>query len=204
MPSGLLFFCFAAVAQATLLTKPPPPIIESGTLNTATVFVGLSGYRDIRCGYTLMDAFTRAANPTRVSFGVVEQLGPGDMKCLDKYCELMTEKKGSCLYKDQIKTYHMDYVESKGPIIARAHQQTLIGGQEFCLQVDAQSEFVSNWDSKLIQQWKDTENDNGILTTYVHDISMRASGERSSVPHVCKTQWGGFNIVRNSQVLLMH
>ena len=116
----------------------------------------------------------------------------------------MKQSQGSCLYKEQIKVFHMDYTESKGPIIARANQQTLIGDEEFCLQVDAHTKFGSAWDVKLIKQWQDTGNDNGILTTYVWDIEMRTGADEgehtNGMPHVFKTEWGTNGMVRNSQV----
>merc|ERR1719326_1108222 len=183
----------------SLLEQPIVPHISSGTPETASVFIGLSAYRDIRCGYTLLDAFERAENPHRLTFGVVEQLAPEDIKCIDVYCELAGKQitsrfqtdDGSCKFKDQVKTYHMDFAESKGPIIARANQQTLITDEEFCLQVDAHTHFATGWDTKLVKQWQATNNDKAILTTYVHDIAMRDSpnGEPTGPPHLCKTQW---------------
>jgi hypothetical protein len=190
---------------AAALSSPPTPTISSGTPQTATIFMGLSAYRDIRCGYTLLDAFERAESPHRLSFGVVEQLAPEDRKCVDIFCELaesagskFVTADGSCKYKDQIKVYHMDYTESKGPIIARANQETLIADQEFCLQVDAHSNFATGWDTKLVEQWQATGNENAILTTYVNDISERDSSSAQQ-PHLCQTQWGANGMVRNSQ-----
>jgi len=203
----LLVFTAAAAALPSL---PPPPVISSGTAETATIFMGLSAYRDIRCGYTLLDAFERAENPGRLSFGIVEQLAPEDGKCVDVFCELAASAgskfataDGSCKFKDQIKVYHMDYTESKGPIIARASQETLIADEEFCLQVDAHSHFATHWDTKLVRQWQSTGNDNAILTTYVNDIADRDSGSAGQ-PHLCQTTWGANGMVRNAQARVVN
>ncbi|KDO27968.1 hypothetical protein SPRG_20352 [Saprolegnia parasitica CBS 223.65] len=118
--------------------RPPPPRVSA----TPDIFVGLSTFRDgHRCGYTLFTGFKRAVHPDRLYFGVVDQVNPGDLRCLDEYCKMANAEwpEEECKYKAQIKIDERLADDSRGPTYARHYQQKLVGDQEFCLQLDAHS-----------------------------------------------------------------
>jgi len=63
--------------------RPAPPVVPA----RPSTFVGISSYRDgARCGNTLFEVFSKAADPARVTVGVVDQRAAGEPSCLDVYC----------------------------------------------------------------------------------------------------------------------
>lgn len=176
---------------------PPKPTIN-GTVETASVFVGIAAFNDQRCGLTLYNLFSKAAHPTRVFIGVVDQLNKGVQDCLQTYCDKDVSVQGvgkECRYKDQVSVLRLDTTAAKGPVFARSHQNKLLQGEEFCLQIDAHSDVTQGWDSDLIEVWKAADNEMAILSTYVHDIqSMGQAWTKTIVPIVCRSEWVHTNI----------
>ncbi|OQR86573.1 GlcNac transferase [Achlya hypogyna] len=181
--------------------RPPPPVVSADH----DIFVGLSAFRDgARCGKTIFTGFSRAERPDRLFFGVVDQLLSGDEACVDAYCKLAAKAwpGHACKYRDQITVDARDAATSRGPTYARHFQQKLVGDQEFCLQLDAHSEFTTSWDSGLVHEWTRTGNEMAILTTYLHDIytHIHPNGTNlgaTTAPHICQTTRGGSGNVRN-------
>ncbi|KAF0700294.1 Aste57867_9172 [Aphanomyces stellatus] len=172
--------------------RPPPPRIPP----VFDIFLGVSAYRDgVRCGLTLFTAFSRASHPDRLHVGVVDQVLPDDSTCLDEYCNLATAHWGDCRYKSQIQIDSHDALTSTGPTTARYFQQKMIQNETFCLQVDAHSQFLSNWDTVLVREWTRTNNEMAVLTTYPTKFKRASSsslaGNRTSyytgtyAPHLC-------------------
>ncbi|RHY39341.1 hypothetical protein DYB38_011306 [Aphanomyces astaci] len=143
--------------------RPPPPRLPS----VFDIFIGISSYRDgVRCGFTLFTAFSRATHPDRVYVGVVDQVLPTDATCLDEYCKLATSHWGECKFKSHITIDSHDALKSTGPTGARHTQQQLIGDEEFCLELDAHSQLITAWDTKLVKEWVRTNNEMAVLSTY--------------------------------------
>ncbi|RQM27209.1 hypothetical protein B5M09_006454 [Aphanomyces astaci] len=150
--------------------RPPPPRIPS----SFDIFVGLSVFRDgLRCGYTIFTGFKRARNPDRLYFGIVDQVNPDDLKCLDEYCKLAKVEwpDDECKYKSHIRVDEHLADDSRGPTLARHYQQKLVGDQEFCLQLDAHSVFTNDWDVGMMQDWTTLNNEMAVLTTYLHNLN---------------------------------
>ena len=92
--------------------------------------------------------------------------------------------------------------DAAGPVAARARQSALFGGERFCLQIDAHADVVARWDAELIDEWLRTENEYGVLSTYVHHIDrLPINDKHDDVPLICKTKWGEGGMVRNEQAL---
>ena len=77
--------------------RPPPPRLLPD--EDRTIFIGTSGFRDgFRCGKSLFTALSLATNPSRLRFGVVDQLlfnkddvgatRTDDLSCVEAFCEL--------------------------------------------------------------------------------------------------------------------
>lgn len=82
-----------------------------------------------RCPQTLLNYFTKAKYPDRLSIGVVQQNDHGDVDCVAEYCKL---KNGSgegpeCPYFDNIRTVRVEAKLATGPCYGR-HLQVNIGG----------------------------------------------------------------------------
>jgi hypothetical protein len=133
------------------LGRPPLPYFDPREPNR--IFVGISAFKDAeRCGRTVFLLFDRARDANRVDVGVVDQKNSGDLECLEVFCRLQREKLGSCRNEAQAKRVIIDASMSKGPVFARSHQRQMLGEQTFCMQLDAHSQFVDNWDDELINQ----------------------------------------------------
>jgi hypothetical protein len=74
------------------------------------------------------------------------------------------------------------------------------------MQIDSHMDFVSNWDTKMLEMWASTENEYAILSTYVTDASeLKNLGDGKKgvnglheVPHVCMITFDGANgLIRN-------
>ncbi|OQR82091.1 GlcNac transferase, partial [Thraustotheca clavata] len=181
--------------------RPPPSRVP----DVYDIFVGLSTFRDgVRCGYTLYTGFKRAVNPDRLYFGVVDQVNPGDARCMDEYCKLAKAEwpTEECKYQTHIKIDEHLADDSRGPTYARHFQQKLVGNQEFCLQLDAHSIFTIGWDVGLVKDWKSTGNEMAILSTYLHHCHegyVKPDGTNNppdQLPHLCTTMRGGNGCVR--------
>ncbi|ETV78557.1 hypothetical protein H257_08063 [Aphanomyces astaci] len=181
--------------------RPPPPRIPS----SFDIFVGLSVFRDgLRCGYTIFTGFKRARNPDRLYFGIVDQVNPDDLKCLDEYCKLAKVEwpDDECKYKSHIRVDEHLADDSRGPTLARHYQQKLVGDQEFCLQLDAHSVFTNDWDVGMMQDWTTLNNEMAVLTTYLHNLNDFIGDDGTNkppnhLPHICQTMRGGNGLVRS-------
>ncbi|RHY30365.1 hypothetical protein DYB32_004371 [Aphanomyces invadans] len=168
-----------AFDQADL--RPPLPRVPK----VFDIFVAISNYRDsVRCGYAVWTAFARADHPEHVFFGIVDQTLPGDSKCLDEYCKLanVTWPNDTCKYSSHIKIDAVNASLSKGPAVARSRQRAMIDDQEFCMSIDAHTQYVYNWDTLIVEDWKLTENEMAVLSNY--PLSYAHIGPNFTVPTV--------------------
>lgn len=83
-----------------------------------TIFLMIASYRDFQCRETVASAFMRAASPERLFVGIVDQVLPGDVNCVDTKvsCSELPEQP-LCKYRDQISVYKMDARFSTGKIL---------------------------------------------------------------------------------------
>jgi len=74
--------------------------------------------------------------------------------------------------------------------------------------MDSHMTLVPHWDEELVHDWELARNEYAILTTYVHaDTNIGKFWGTNSwngpwkhdVPHICRTQWGDSDLVRNQQ-----
>jgi hypothetical protein len=157
----------------------------------AEIFVGISEYRDKRCGLTLQNLFKKAKFPNRLRLGVVQQTHTEDdhFDCVKDYCALMGSRgsnwQRTCPHFDQIKTIVFAYLDSRGPMYARYQQQSMIQNEEFCMQIDAHTDMVSNWDAEVMGMWGSIGNEYAVLSTRLPDVDTLNNPHNSDVPHLC-------------------
>ena len=199
--------------------RPPPPTFLSSP-DAAQILVSAVAYRDgHRCANTIYTAFKRATYPKRIRVAVVDQTmaEDGDTTCQAAYCQMArqyfadettqatNDSTGQpCPYLNQIAFDERDAKQSKGPVVARHYLQRLLQpADEFCLGIDGHSVFTNGWDVELLQDWTRTDNEMGILTTYVHDSTpyvIRPNGDNHphlETPHLCDVKRGGHGLPRN-------
>lgn len=100
---------------------PPPPKTDSWKRSDSSIFVGVSSFRDKRCPQTLVNFFTKAKYPGRVTVGVVQQNDHADVDCVVEYCKMMGgHAEGPlCPYFDNIKTLRVEAKWAAGPCYGR-------------------------------------------------------------------------------------
>mmetsp|Transcript_22884 Transcript_22884/g.33438 ORF Transcript_22884/g.33438 Transcript_22884/m.33438 type:complete len:534 (+) Transcript_22884:211-1812(+) len=183
--------------------RPPPIRSDSWKRNDTTIFVSISSYRDKLCPVTLFNMFTKAAHPSRLVAAVIQQNVPGDIDCYEQYCSLMRSHGFSqgdvCPYGSNIKMKRLDGNSAKGPTWARSFGSAMITDEEFCMQTDSHMDFMVGWDSLMLEMWALTENEYGVLSTYVTDstdfdnIKDKSKGINGlhEVPHLCIVRFHG-------------
>lgn len=160
-----------------------------------TIFVAIASYRDFQCRQTIESIFTRATYPSRIRVGVVDQYDyQVDTPCSQPQvpCE-QDPNQILCKYKSQIDFYQMEAQYAMGPVFARHLGNRMYRGEYFTIQCDAHVDFVLDWDTSIIQQWKSARNEMAVITAYLSDIhdSMDAEGHliRKTRPIMCQSDF---------------
>ncbi|ETO25547.1 hypothetical protein RFI_11591 [Reticulomyxa filosa] len=66
----------------------------------------------------------------------------------------------------QIRIDRISYVDAKGPMYGRYRAEQFYSGEDYMLQIDAHTLFVTHWDNIVIDMMKRTQNPYAVLTTY--------------------------------------
>ena len=74
-------------------------------------------------------------------------------------------REGKCPHFEQIRLLAFHNLAAKGPGYARSMTRKIVGNEEFCLQIDAHTNFVPFWDEIAKEEWKRTGNEFAILST---------------------------------------
>lgn len=179
---------------------PPLPFNAKHLCPEATIVVLISSLRETRLANTLVSFFSKAKHPHRVHIAVVQQNAPEDEDVVDEYCRLMGTP---CPYKDNIRVTRLLASEAKGPVYARALGNKLVdfSRDDFCMQIDAHTLVVDNWDVLLLEDWGRANNEFAVLTTYPSnspDLGVNGGGHWS-MPHLCCVNFDQPGILTNCQ-----
>lgn len=204
--------------ESILLVKPIKT--NSWKLNSTTIFLTISSFRDKLCPKTLFHLFTKSTHPNRIHIGLVQQNEKDDIDCYKNYCELMKSYKNDglsnnidCPYKSNIRIMKVDAANAKGPTWARALGSTMLNDEEFCMQTDSHMDFIPGWDVSMLKMWAATNNEYAILSTYVTDSAaykVNLPGKLGNsgnfeVPHLCMVTFhGAYGMVRNWGTKCVH
>lgn len=144
---------------------------------------------------------------------MVEQNAPEDKFCLEAYCETYGastvkreriradmvkvvakgDQQSTCPHFNQIRLVAFYHIAAKGPMHARSMNRKSLGNEEFCMQVDAHTTFVQNWDTMVVEEWKATENEFGVISTApapkAHMSDYLDGDKVGAVPRQCKVFW---------------
>jgi hypothetical protein len=184
-------------------SAPMNPIVDEGN---DEIFVSIPSYRDgQRCGKTIKALFDNAKDPTKVIVGVIEQNKvEEDPECIVTYCTLQNPKinqqeikklfqasekvKDECPYFRQIRFLGVYHIGAKGPAYARSFARKLLANEEYCMQIDAHSDFIPQWDQVAKQEWASIGNEYGVLSNIPANINTKVKDESSddrNVPQMC-------------------
>lgn len=108
-----------------------------------------------------------------------------------------------CPRIDQIRKLSVHDIAAKGPGWARSLTRKILGNEEFCLQIDAHTEFAPEWDEKVKHEWAATGNEFGIISTVPPAIG---EADDTSVPRQCwvKFQEIGAPVRSTQRAVLVH
>mmetsp|Transcript_473 Transcript_473/g.991 ORF Transcript_473/g.991 Transcript_473/m.991 type:complete len:626 (+) Transcript_473:213-2090(+) len=167
-----------------------------------TIYISVASYRDPECQPTVDDIFLRAEFPDRLRVAVVEQRVEGDddedIPLCGRPLRPCSEdpEQTMCRYGHLVDVYVVPAILSIGPVFARHLANRMYRGEYFAMQVDSHVRFIRKWDSDLISQWESAENEMGIITTYLSDITdsidpVTFENRHPNRPIMCKTDYEG-------------
>jgi len=156
-----------------------------------SIFLSVASYRDHRLENTLKEAFSKAADPSKLFVGVVMQNcfekcktgvhrvspfgekpvrteisdAPPDANGVADFCG-SGEPYASYCANGQVRLLTVREEEALGPCVARYFASKLWGGEEFFVQIDSHIWFVEGWDSKLVQAMRAAPSARPVLSTY--------------------------------------
>lgn len=150
-----------------VMNIPEVPTVPTSTMSTPTnlesketIFVQIASYRDPQLVPTLDDLFDKAENPQNITVCVAWQHSEDDKwDNLDKYKD-----------DDRVIIIDIPYQRSKGACWARNMIQGRYNNESYTLQLDSHHRFIPNWDSELINMYKELQNDGyekPLLTGYI-------------------------------------
>ena len=136
---------------------------------------------------TIKSLFAQAKHPEKLYIGLLQQncfekkcrtgvLVGGkvedtstDVDCYQEFCKSPEGQKSNACHTDQIRLFNVNESESLGPYMARYLGAKFYRGEQYYLQIDSHSEFVQDWDAKLIKMMKDAPAEKPVLSTYPPD-----------------------------------
>lgn len=118
-----------------------PPIDTNKTIKQGRIFVSIASYRDAEVLRTVRSLLENCSDPGRLTVCVYEQNSQDDPSVLE-----LGELLDICNF------VHLttDYRNALGPTWARYYIQRHWDGEEYFLQIDSHTVFVSNWDLVVI------------------------------------------------------
>ena len=128
--------------------------------------------------------------------GIVEQIHTEQdgYSCIEDYCR---EKHHASIQKgcprvNQIKIIQLTHNDARGPNFARYMQESLKQNEEFCMQIDAHSDFAPHWDTLQTSMWGSVQNEFAVLASTPADVGVlkrpSLNGEDQQVPHLCQAR----------------
>ena len=148
-----------------------------------TIFISCASYRDIACSQTIEEIYSKASDPSRIYVGICEQNN-------DDSTESCTRDSMAGLYQDNIRKKNIPYTEAKGPTYARYLCSTLYNNETYFMQIDSHSKFEQNWDTIIIEQWKELHDKYGVQKPVLSNYPASQDAEKNSqVPVICRSSF---------------
>lgn len=149
-----------------------------------TIFISIASYRDKECSTTLDSIFTNAKDPSNIYVGICQQNKDTDNDCIPTDIENN--------YKNNIKIIRISNIEARGPTFARYWCSTLWNNEEYYLQIDSHTQFIKDWDKKLINMIKTLKSEGvkkPLLSSYpLSSDDYKKEGEETTIiPVICKS-----------------
>lgn len=156
-----------------------------------TIFVSIASYRDSECFDTIFSLYSNAKYPNNIFIGICEQnnFDMDNEKCLNKNQQEFLKK-----FRGNIRKTTINFTEAKGPTYARYLCSTLYNNEKYFLQIDSHSQFIKNWDIKLISMIEELKQSNyskkPVLSYYPREMGnlkdYDEKRDKFSLPRICK------------------
>lgn len=169
--------------------------------NQETIYCSVASYRDPECKLTVSDLYERAKHPERIRVAILEQRALDD-DSNDPICNkppvpcTQDPSQALCKYQHLIDYYEMDARLAVGPVFARHLAHRHYRGEYFAMQIDSHVRFIEHWDESIVEQWKAANNEMGVLSTYLSDITksidpVTHEDRHKLRPIMCKSDYEG-------------
>ena len=87
------------------------------------------------------------------------------------------DEMAKCPFREQISVVSVHKPAAKGPTYARALTRKLLGNQEYCMQIDAHTDFAKSWDEHLKAEWKATHNEFAVISTVPYPTTAKSEAK---------------------------
>ena len=106
-----------------------------------SIFISIVSYRDLILPFTIREAYEKAAKPDSLHFGIIDQ-SPADSPY----------PVSPSIPSKQVSYIKIDPDQTRGCSWARSMAMSLIGRQDWFLQIDSHMMFEQDWDATLINK----------------------------------------------------
>ncbi|KAK3280115.1 hypothetical protein CYMTET_12037 [Cymbomonas tetramitiformis] len=186
--------------------KPFKPFDDKWNRSDSSIVIMIASFREERCSDTLVSMFGKAKFPARVYMAIVQQNhDTQDEDCLEGYCRKLgfaKDQMASCPHIQNVRMLRMKHTDAKGPVYARARQVELLKDtDDFCVQIDAHTDVVQDWDVLTLREWGAIGNEYAVISTYptnIHDLGKNTQNQWM-MPHLCDASFAGSGRVVNGQ-----
>lgn len=110
-----------------------------------TILVAICSYRDPELCVTMIDAYKKAMNPSRIHFAIVQQ---NNSQSDDPMC--FAENTTYVIPSEQIRIMNLSYKLAKGPTYARHLLEYLWNNEDYYLMSDSHIRFEPAWDVEIL------------------------------------------------------
>lgn len=133
-----------------------------------SIFVSLAAFCEPLLEFTLDGLYGKAARPTEITVGLVDQT-------FDNNREWLAKKP----YWPQIRYVQINPIDTRGVSWARSIVFSLYQGETYLLQIDSHTHFAPDWDSRLITSLEHLKKavQRPILTTYPPPFEFNEKNE---------------------------
>ncbi|MFM9880044.1 MAG: GlcNAc-transferase family protein, partial [Burkholderiaceae bacterium] len=146
-----------------LLQPSPPTLPELPVHSNETIFISIAAYCDPLLPYTVHGAYTMAAHPERLRFGIIDQAPPTQRLRVT-----------NALLQQKIRYEYMHPLAARGACWARALAMKLYRDEDWFFQIDSHMMFMPGWDERLIDSAKQCQqiNPKCIVSSYPNPFEV--------------------------------
>jgi hypothetical protein len=169
--------------------------VKKYPLKKGHIFISVGHYRDDWCDYTIRQIFSKCKFCDNVFIGLSDQIWIPieEYDCLTVDCQGRDADLpciGPKAYRKNIRVVHLHEFEAKGPTWSRYVTSKLWRGEEYFLQIDAHTDFVQDWDEKLLNMIQRLPHRKTLVSHY--PVSTPDQIRNDGVPWICNVSYDDY------------